>query len=164
LIGTLSGGWIGDRLALKSPAAHLQVGIAGFLLGAVFITIALLAPLNVGPVPLFVPAFFLAVVCLYLYSGPFTALSQSVVSPALRASAVTMLLFVSHIFGDSHSPFDVGFISSHVGSLQLALLITSPTLLVLAALIAATGLRTVRRDVQKMEDDWAGRPAGASSR
>jgi MFS family permease len=164
LIGTLSGGWIGDRLALKSPAAHLQVGIAGFLLGAVFITIALLAPLNVGPVPLFVPTFFLAVVCLYLYSGPFTALSQSVVSPALRASAVTMLLFVSHIFGDSHSPFDVGFISSHVGSLQLALLITSPTLLVLAALIAATGLRTVRRDVQKMEDDWAGRPAGASSR
>ncbi|GAC1690610.1 MAG: MFS transporter [Candidatus Dormibacteraceae bacterium] len=161
LIGTLAGGWIGDRQAAKSPAAHLQVGIAGFLLGAVFITIALVAPMNVGPVPVFIPAFFLAVVCLYLYSGPFTALSQSVVSPGLRASAVTMLLFISHVFGDSHSPFDVGLISDRIGSLQAALLITSPTLLVLAAAIAATGLRTVRRDVQKMEDEWAERPAGA---
>ena len=159
LIGTLAGGWIGDRRALKNPAAHLHVGIAGFLFGAVFITIALVAPMNVGPVPVFVPAFFLAVVCLYLYYGPFTALSQSVVSPSLRASAVTMLLFVSHVFGDSHSPFDVGFISDRVGSLQLALLITSPTLLVLAAVIAATGLRTVQSDIQKMEDEWAERPA-----
>ena len=159
LIGTLAGGWIGDRRSLKNPAAHLHVGIAGFLFGAIFITIALVAPMNVGPVPVFVPAFFLAVVCLYLYYGPFTALSQSVVSPSLRASAVTMLLFVSHVFGDSHSPFDVGFISDRVGSLQLALLITSPTLLILAAVIAATGLRTVQRDIQKMEDEWAERPA-----
>jgi hypothetical protein len=149
---------------LKNPAAHLQVGIAGFLLGAVFITIALVAPMKLGPVPLFVPAFFLAVVSLYLYSGPFTALSQSVVSPSLRASAVTMLLFVSHVFGDSHSLFDVGFISDRVGSLQLALLMTSPTLLILAAVVAATGLRSVRRDVQKMEDEWADRPAAALSR
>jgi hypothetical protein len=112
----------------------------------------------------FVPAFFLAVVSLYLYSGPFTALSQSVVSPSLRASAVTMLLFVSHVFGDSHSLFDIGYISDRVGSLQLALLITSPTLLVLAAVIAATGLRTVQRDVQKMEDGWAERTAAAPSK
>ena len=168
LVGTLAGGWIGDRGARKSPAAHLQVGIVGFLLGAVFITVALVAPMNVGPVPVFVPAFFLAVVCLYLYSGPFTALSQSVVSPGLRASAVTMLLFVSHVFGDSHSPFDVGLISDRIGSLQVALLITSPTLLVLAAVVAATGLRSVHRDVQKLEDEWAERtaplPAPALSR
>lgn len=144
---------------MKNPAAHLEVGIVGFLLGAVFIVIALVAPMNVGPIPVFVPAFLLAVVCLYLYSGPFTALSQNVVSPGLRASSVTMLLFVSHVFGDSHSTFDVGFISDRIGSLQAALLITSPTLLILAAVVAATGLRTVNRDVQKMEDEWAARPA-----
>ena len=157
LIGTLAGGWIADRRSVKNPAAHLEVGIVGFLLGAVFITLALVAPLNVGPIPVFVPAFVLAVVCLYLYSGPFTAVAQNVVSPGLRASAVTMLLFVSHVFGDSHSTFDVGVISQHVGSLQTALLITSPTLLVLAAIIAATGLRTVRSDVQTMEHEWAAR-------
>lgn len=159
LIGTLAGGWIADRRALKNPAAHLEVGITGFLLGAVFITIALVAPLNVGPIPVFVPAFILAVVFLYLYSGPFSAVSQNVVSPGLRASAVTMLLFISHVFGDSHSTYDVGWISEHVGSLQVALLITSPTLLVLAAIIAATGLRSVKSDVQTMEIAWAARSA-----
>lgn len=162
LIGTLAGGWIADRRALKNPAAHLEVGIAGFLLGAVFISVALVAPMNIGPIPVFAPAFLLAVVCLYLYSGPFTAVSQNVVSPALRASAVTMLLFVSHILGDSHAPFDVGWISDRVGSLQNALLITSPTLLILAAIVAATGLRTVHRDVRRMEDEWAARPAQAA--
>ena len=89
-------------------------------------------------------------------------MAQNVVSPALRASAVTMLLFVSHVFGDSHSTFDVGYISDKIGSLQVALLITSPTLLIVAAIVAATGLRTVRRDIQKMEDEWAARPAIAA--
>ena len=159
LIGTLAGGWIADRRARSNPSAHLEVGIAGFLLGAIFISVALVAPLNVGPIPVFVPAFVLAVVCLYLYSGPFTAVAQNVVSPGLRASAVTLLLFISHVFGDSHSTFDVGWISERIGSLQTALLITSPTLLVLAAIIAATGLSTVRSDVQTMERDWAARSA-----
>jgi MFS transporter, Spinster family, sphingosine-1-phosphate transporter len=158
LIGTLAGGWIADRLARNNPAAHLQVGIVGFLIGAVFIAIALVAPFSIGPIPIFIPAFLLAVVCLYLYSGPFTAVSQNVVSPALRASAVTMLLFVSHVFGDSHSTLDVGFIADRIGSLQTALLITSPTLLVVAAVIAATGLRSVRPDMHAMEDEWARRP------
>jgi sugar phosphate permease len=159
LIGTLAGGWIADRLARKNPAAHLQVGIVGFLIGAVFIAISLLAPLNIGPIPIFVPAFLITVIALYLNAGPFTALAQNVVSPALRASSVTMLLFVAHVFGDSHSTFDVGFLADRVGSLQTALLITSPTLLVVAAIIAATGLRSARPDTQAMEEEWARRPA-----
>jgi MFS family permease len=158
LIGTLAGGWIADRMARKDPAAYLQVGIAGFLIGAVFIVISLVAPLNIGPVPIFIPAFLITVIALYLNSGPFTAVSQNVVSPALRASSVTMLLFVSHVFGDSHSTFDIGFLSDRIGSLQTALLITSPTLLIVAAILAATGLRSVRPDTQAMEDEWAKRP------
>ena len=156
LIGTLAGGWLADRRSLRTPRAHLEVGIAGFLAGAVLITIALLSPMNIGPVPILVPMFLLTTVCLYLYSGPFTAVSQNVVSPGLRASAVTMLLFVSHVFGDSHSTFDVGVLSDHLGhNLQAALLITSPTLLVLAAVAAATGLRTVKNDTEAMEAKWA---------
>jgi len=112
--------------------------------------------MSIGPIPVFVPVFFVTVVCLYLYQGPFTAVSQNVVSPGLRASAVTMLLFVAHVFGDSHSTFDVGYISTLLGgNLQAALLITSPTLLILAAVAAATGLRTVQSDVRAMEGEWA---------
>ena len=161
LIGTLAGGWIADRLGRDNPAAYLQIGIAGFLVGAVFIVISLIAPLNIGPIPIFIPAFLIAVICLYLYSGPFTAVSQNVVSPALRASSVTMLLFVAHVFGDSHSTFDVGFLSDHFG-LQATLLVTSPTLLILAAILAATGLRSIKPDTEAMEDEWAKRPAEAA--
>src|SRR5260370_301809 len=131
-----------------------------------FVTSALIAPLNIGPVPIFVPAFLITVILLYLQSGPFTAVSQNVVSPALRASSVTLLLFVSHVFGDSHSPFDVGWISDHVHNLQVALLITSPTLLVVAAIVAATGLKSVKPDTETMEPAWAApvqRPAPAPS-
>src|SRR5439155_4200200 len=164
LIGTLAGGWIADRWARTTPSAYLRVGIVGFLIGAVFIVIALVAPMSVGPIPIFIPAFLITVVALYLHAGPLTAVSQNVVSPALRASCVTMLLFVSHVFGDSHSTFDVGFISDRVGSLQTALLITSPTLLIVAAIIAATGLRSVKPDTKAMEDDWAKRPVEAIPR
>jgi MFS transporter, Spinster family, sphingosine-1-phosphate transporter len=156
LIGTLAGGWVADRRAKKTPRAHLEVGIVGFLSGAVLVSAAIVSPLNIGPVPVFVPVFLLAVVSLYLYAGPFTALTQNVVSPGLRASAVTTLLFVAHVFGDSHSTFDVGQLSDWLGgNLQLALLITSPTLLILAAVAAATGLRTVKPDIEAMEKAWA---------
>jgi sugar phosphate permease len=151
LIGILAGGWIADRRSLHTPRAHLEVGIAGFLVGAVLIAIAILAPF-----PIFVPAFFATVICLYLYQGPFTAVAQNVVSPALRASSVTLLLLISHVAGDSHSPFDIGLISDHLNhNLQAALLITSPTLLILAAIAAATGLGTVKRDTEAMEASWA---------
>ena len=164
LIGTLAGGWLADKRALKTPRAHLEVGIAGFVAGAVLVTIAILSPLNIGPVPVFVPMFLLAVIALYLYAGPFTALSQNVVSPGLRASAVTLLLFIAHVFGDSHSPFDVGLLSDWLGgNLQLALLITSPTLLILAAVAAAMGLKTVKQDTERMEQDWAARGAEAAA-
>ena len=155
VVGILAGGWIADRRALKTPRAHLEVGITGFLAGAVLITVAILSPqLNI-----FVPFFLLTVICLYLYQGPFTAVAQNVVSPALRASSVTLLLFIAHVAGDSHSPYDVGVISDHLGgNLQVALLITSPTLLILAAVAAATGLRSVKRDTEVMEEEWASRP------
>jgi len=162
LIGTLAGGWLADRRALKSPGAHLETGIVGFLAGSVLIAIAIVSPLNVGPIPVFVPVFLVTVVCLYLYSGPFTAVAQNVVSPGLRASAVTLLLFIAHVFGDSHAPFDIGYLSDRFGgNLTLALLITSPTLLVLAAVAAATGLRTVKIDTDKMEQEWAAKGAAA---
>ena len=151
LIGILAGGWLSDRRAKRTPKAPLEVGIVGFLAGAVFIVVAILSP----KLTIFVPFFFLTVVCLYLYQGPYTAVAQTVVSPALRASSVTLLLFISHVAGDSHSPYDVGLISDHVGSLGTALLVTSPTLLIAAAIASATGLGTVKKDIETMEEEWA---------
>jgi sugar phosphate permease len=154
LLGPLGGGWLADRWQRRSEGAHLKVGIIGFLLGSVFVTFALLAP-SLG---LFVPMLFLGVICLYLYAGPFTAISQNVVIPSLRASAVTLSLLLSHLLGDSYSPFVVGLLSDRLGGLQPALLLTAPTLLLVAAAVAALGLRTIGDDIRRAEETWAEAP------
>ena len=163
LVGTILGGYLADRFGRRRGAtrANIEVGIAGFVLAAVLVSLALVVPLNFGPVPIFEIVFFLAVVTLYLHSGPFTAVSQDVVSPALRASAVTLLLFVSHVFGDSHSTADIGWLSDRLGSLQTALLITSGPLCLIAAFLGWRGLRHAEHDQAAMEVGWAKREAPA---
>jgi MFS family permease len=152
LIGTLAGGWLADwRSRSRGGRANLEIGIFGFLAGSLFVTLALLAPSLLT----FGPAFFLGVIALYLYGGPFTAVKQNVVLPTLRASAVTLALLIEHLLGDSYSPFAIGRLSDALHSLQLALLILLPPLLLLAALAAATGLNTEKSDSRAMEDRWA---------
>src|SRR6266576_2808537 len=152
LAGSLLGGIIADRLTIRRGAAsNLPIGIAGFVAGAVFVALALLMPSLV----LFVPMFLLGAACLYLYNGPYTAIKQNVVLPTVRASAVTLALLIEHLLGDSYAPFAIGKLSDALQSLQLALLILLPPLLLLAAVFAATGLRHEDADGRAMESRWA---------
>src|SRR2546430_7220336 len=152
LAGSLFGGIIADRLTIRrGSASNLPIGIAGFVAGAGFVALALLMPSLV----LFVPMFLLGAACLYLYNGPYTAIKQNVVLPTVRASAVTLALLIEHLLGDSYAPFAIGKLSDALGSLQLALLILLPPLLLLAALPAATGIRHEDRDGRAMEARWA---------
>jgi hypothetical protein len=160
LAGTLLGGAIvdwGRRHGGTGDVASIVVGIVGFLVGADGIVVSLLAPMRVGIVPVFVPAFFVAVVGLYLYAGPYDAVGQNVVSPGLRASAITLQLLVAHLLGDSHATAAVGFLSDRTHSLQLALLVTLAPVLLVATAFAATALPTVRRDTERAEAGWAAR-------
>ena len=77
------------------------------------------------------------------------------VPPSLRASAVTLGLFIPHLFGDSWSPAAIGFLSDRLGSLQLALLLTSTPLLVVAAGFTWAAFRTIEHDTRAMEETWA---------
>jgi len=78
-----------------------------------------------------------------------------VVLPTARASAVTLSLLIEHLLGDSYSPFAIGKLSDATHSLQLALLILLPPLLVLAALAAASGMKSEAPDGESMEGQWA---------
>jgi len=77
--------------------------------------------------------------------------------PTLRASAVTIGLLISHLFGDAFAAAVVGLISDSVGSLQTALLIVSPTLLLVGAALAALALRSIQPDEAAMDQAWAAR-------
>jgi MFS family permease len=152
LIGTLLGGYLADWRRRTTARADLEVSIVGFVAGAVLVGLAL-----VTPAEWFVPLFLLAVVSLYLYTGPFTAIGQNVVVPSLRGSAVTVTLLVAHLFGDSYSAAAVGWLSDVLGSLQLALLIVSPVLLLVAAGLAALALRSIDADTLAMDREWSAR-------
>lgn len=153
LAGSLLGGTIADRLAIRRrSASNLMVGIAGFILGAVFVALALLMP----SLALFVPMFLLGAACLYLYNGPYTAVKQNIVLPTVRATAVTVALLIEHLLGDSYAPFAIGKLSDALHNLQLALLILLPPLLILAAVFAALGVRHEETDSRAMETRWAG--------
>src|SRR5205823_5345543 len=130
----------------RSPKADLEVSIVGFIGAAVFVSIALVAPFEV-----FVPAFLLSVVCIYLYTGPFGAIGQNVVVPTLRACAVTLTLLLAHLFGDAYSAAVIGLLSDALGSLQLALLLVSPTLLLASAAVSAMALRSIQADTTSMD-------------
>jgi len=121
----------------------LSIGEAGF------VTVALAAPAG-----WFVPAFLLAVVCLYFYTGPFAAICQNVVAPSMRASAVTVTLLIAHLLGDSYAAAAVGLLSDAVGGLQTALLIVSPILLLVAAGLATLALRSIQADAAAMDRQW----------
>ncbi len=151
---------IADRLTRsRQSASNLPVGIAGFLAGAVFVALALLMP----SLALFVPMFLLGAACLYLYNGPYTAIKQNVVLPTVRASAVTLALLIEHLLGDSYAPFAIGKLSDALQSLQVALLILLPPLLLLAAVFAAMGLRDEEGDGRSMESQWAAGSAEPTS-
>src|SRR2546428_726138 len=79
----------------------------------------------------------------------------------LSVGRAGLLAGVVLVLGGVIGTFAVGFIAARLGSLQLALLITSPALLLLPAGVAAPGLRSVRRDTEAMEEGWAARPAEA---
>jgi MFS family permease len=154
IIGSLLGGWLGDWRSRTRPAGNIEVTIWSFVAGAVLSVGALLAPRLATTVVLFT----IAVTCLSIYNGPFTAVNQNVVVPSMRASAIMITLLIAHLGGDLFAPPIVGFLSDTLHSLQTALLIVSPAALLLAAAIAATGLKSVAGDTQAMEESWGGMP------
>lgn len=158
LVGTLGGGWLGDWRSKRTPRGHLEVSAAGFLGAAAAVTVALL----VNNYAIFMVGFFIGVTCISMYNGPFTALTANVVIPSLRASAVTLSLFLAHLLGDSYAPFATGFLSDTFRDLRIALLVTSTPLLLLATVITVLAFRTVRADHEAMTREWAAHDVAAA--
>jgi MFS family permease len=146
LIGTVAGGWLADFAQRRRPEGRLLVAALGFLVGAPLVLIALF----IHTLPLFIPVFFLAAISLSFCIGPLNAVIQDVITPTLRATAVGLSLLLAHLLGDAAAPFVIGAIANNT-SLGFALTATAPTFLFLAGLACLIGLRTVARDMQRMQ-------------
>lgn len=146
ILGTLSGGWLGDFFQRRTPAGYLYVSAAGFLLGVPAMTLALVTP----SLTTCLTAIFVAELCLFLNTGPLNTVLVNVVAPGRRAMGFAINIFAIHALGDAISPAIIGSLSDRWG-LSGALLIT-PLAVLLAAGFALWGGRFVADDQRAAEE------------
>ena len=145
ILGTLTGGWLGDRWQKKSGKGYLLISGWGFLIGAPFAAWAILAPgLTSCMIAIFIAEFFL-----FLNTGPLNTVIINVTNPAVRAMAFAVNIFFIHALGDAFSPSILGWLSDQWG-LRSALLIT-PFVMVLAGILCFICGRFVVRDMAQAE-------------
>jgi MFS transporter, Spinster family, sphingosine-1-phosphate transporter len=148
LVGTVVGGWLADYMQRRRPEGRLLVATLGFLFGAPLVLLAFF----IHSLPLFIAVFVIAGIALNFCTGPLNAVIQDVITPTMRATAVGLSLLIAHLLGDAAAPSVIGFIAdSHDHSLNFALITTAPAFLFLAGLVCLFGLRTVARDMRRMQ-------------
>jgi MFS transporter, Spinster family, sphingosine-1-phosphate transporter len=145
ILGTLTGGWLGDRWQKRSGKGYLLVSGWGFLVGTPFAVWAILAPGLTGCMS----AIFMAEFFLFLNTGPLNTVIINVTNPAVRAMAFAVNIFFIHALGDAVSPSILGWLSDQWG-LRSALLIT-PCAMVMAGLFCFICGRFVVQDIAQVE-------------
>jgi sugar phosphate permease len=141
-LGTYLGGWLGDRLLAVSRQAYLWVSGIVTLIGAPLTLVALAAP----EPQVYWPAIVAAELCLFASIGPINSALVNVVSPHMRATAVALSIFATHILGDVPSPSVVGIISD-ARSLATAVLIIPVAVLLSGVIWTYAAWRTGRAPV-----------------
>jgi fucose permease len=141
IIGTLSGGWLGDHFQKRNSKGYLLVSGWGFLAG-VPITIFALSTQSAF---FCLGATFFAEFFLFLSTGPLNTTIVNVTRPAIRAMSFAVNIFFIHAFGDAISPIIIGWLSDLSG-LRTALLIT-PMAIFIAALFSFFCTRYIEKDL-----------------
>jgi MFS family permease len=145
ILGTLAGGWLGDRWQKKNKQGYLLLSGWGFLLGTPFAAWAILASgLTACLTAIFIAEFFL-----FLNTGPLNTVIINVTDPSIRAMAFACNIFFIHALGDAVSPSILGWLSDQWG-LRSALLIT-PGAMVLAGILCFVCARFVVQDMARVE-------------
>ena len=132
ITGTAIGGWIAQRWLRTNHRAL-------YLLS--FWSVALTLPCGVlvffGPTSWAVPSLFAAEFFLFLNTGPLNTAIVNSVSAPVRATAISVNLFIIHAFGDTFSPTIIGSISDHTHSLRVGLGATLLALVVSCIILLA---------------------------
>ncbi len=120
LVGTLAGGWWGDRLEKKRAGGSILLSGIGLMLAAPFMVGAVLLENKIA----LLACLLLAQVCIFLNNGPLNAAIINVVSPNLRSFAFGLSMLTLHLLGDAASPTLIGWISDK-SSLGTAILVNA---------------------------------------
>lgn len=128
-IGTFAGGWLGDKLLVRSRQSYLWVSGIATLIAAPLTWIAVTDPRPV----VFLPAIAIGEVFIFMCTGPVNSAIINAVAPGERSTALGLSVFIMHILGDIPSPPLIGAISD-ASSIDRGLLLV-PFAILLAGVI-----------------------------
>jgi len=128
-LGTLLGGFWGDKLAAKYPHGHLQFSTWAMFLAVPFF----LACFCVSSLMPFIVLMSITQFLFFLPTSPINVLIMNCVPANLRTNAMAVSIFACHILGDAISSPLVGLVSDH-SSLRIGIVSCAPFVL-LSALI-----------------------------
>jgi MFS family permease len=134
VVATLAGRWLGDFALKYTKGGYYLVSAIGLGLAVPAI---LFAVYTTGP--LLFPAIFLGEFFILLNTSPLNAALVNSVNAEVRATAISINIFVFHILGDAFSPYIMGHISDRT-DLQTAFVAAS-TASGIGALVLFYGMR-----------------------
>lgn len=100
LLGTLAGGFLGDRLRPRLPGSYFTISGLGMIAGFPLFLLSMYRPFPEAWVYIFLAEF-----CLFFNTGPTNTILANVTHPSIRASAFAITILMIHLFGDASSPF-----------------------------------------------------------
>ena len=140
-LGTLAGGWLGDRIHARNRGGYFLASGIGLLLATPAGLVAVLG----GAPALYWSATFLALFFLFFNTGPLNAAICNVVPPTMRASAIAVNVLAIHMLGDAISPWLIGKVSD-ASDLGTGIVLNCGAI-ALAGLILVAGAGVLRRDM-----------------
>lgn len=109
--GSVLSGWIGDRLARRYRGAYALLAGIGYLVGWPCLMVGFM----VADRWVFIPALGLGCFFYFFCMPAVNTQIANVVSPARRATAWALAVFILHLLGDTLSPWIFGGVSSEIG-------------------------------------------------
>lgn len=107
LVGSLGGGWIGDRMLRRWREAYLWLSGVTTLLAAPLAWIALTTPNTT----VYLVTLFAAELLIFTCTAPINSKLIDMVPAGMRAAAMALCIFCIHLLGDVPSPALIGVIS-----------------------------------------------------
>jgi MFS family permease len=115
-IGTFLSGFLPDLISKRHPNALAWLPALGLAVSPPFYVLGFMLP-NIW---LAMPLIMVGAVVHYFYLGPMYAVTQGVVVPRMRATAVAVLLFIVNLLGYGLGPPAIGALSDFLAGGQLA--------------------------------------------
>jgi MFS family permease len=148
ILGTLSGGWAGDKLRSRFPGSYFLVSGMGMIIGFPFIIVMLFIPFPWAWISLFIAMFFL-----FFNTGPANTALANVTHPSVRATGFALNIFIIHALGDAISPPLIGAIAGRT-TMNVAFVVVSGAMLI-SGIIWLFGMKYLSADTAAVENQPA---------